>query len=99
MPAYVLITHPKHQEAAAREAAAREAAARIERECPDVDWVATYEIEGSGDTLDIFRARDLAEARRVSALCAQPAQGTADLWPATEWPDFRALVHSIGQAH
>jgi hypothetical protein len=100
MPAYVMITHmPKGTPAGTLLALERRAVRRIERECPNVDWVATYEIEGSGDYLDIFRAPDLDTARRVSALSAGPVHATADLWPAAEWPDFRALVHSIQQAH
>jgi hypothetical protein len=100
MPAYVMITHlPKDTAPQTLLAGERRAVHRIERECPDVDWVATYEIEGSGDYLDIFRAPDLDTAERVSALATAPVHATADLWPAADWPDFRELVHSIQQAH
>ncbi len=100
MPAYVMITHlPKDTPPHMLLALERRAVRRIERECPEVDWVATYEIEGSGDYLDIFRAPDLDTARRVSTLSVRPVRATADLWPAAEWPDCRELVHSIRQAH
>ncbi len=97
MPAYVMITHlPKDKTPDALVALERRAVRRIERECPEVDWVATYEIEGSGDYLDIFRAPDLDTAEKVSALSVH---ATADVWPAADYPEFRELVHSIQQAH
>jgi uncharacterized protein with GYD domain len=68
---------------------------RIEDECPDVEWVASYAILGPCDYLDVFRAPDVAAATKVSLLVRTVGHATTELWTATEWPQFKELIRQI----
>jgi uncharacterized protein with GYD domain len=46
----------------------RKAMERVRKECPDVEWVCSYAILGPYDYLDIFRAKDVETASKVSTL-------------------------------
>lgn len=100
MPAFVMITHLSADDLRVPdrlEARERVAVRRIEAQCPEVGWVATYRIEGSPDTLDIFKAPDEVTARRVARIAGGAVHAPTELWEATSWR-FRELVQGIHSA-
>jgi hypothetical protein len=53
---------------------------RVRKECPDVEWVSSYAILGPCDYLDIFRAKDVETASKVTF-----GHAHTEIWTATEW--------------
>jgi uncharacterized protein with GYD domain len=73
----------------------RKAMERIRKECPDVEWVGCYAILGPCDYLDIFRAKDIETASRVSTLIRTLGHATTEVWTATNWDRFKEIVRSL----
>jgi len=69
--------------------------AEIERDCPDVRWVANYAILGPYDYLDIFEAPDTTTATRVATIVRSYGHASTEVWAATEWKTFKDLVHKL----
>jgi uncharacterized protein with GYD domain len=65
---------------------------RVSAECPDVKWIGNYAIMGPYDYLDLFEAPDNDTAMRVSTIIRSVGNSTTELWPATEWTQFRDKV-------
>jgi uncharacterized protein with GYD domain len=70
----------------------QEVKTRVERECPDVKWIANYAVMGPYDYLDLFEAPDNETAMRVSTIIRSVGNSSTELWPATEWSEFRKNV-------
>ena len=68
---------------------------RIRKECPDVEWVFNYAILGPCDYLDIFRARDVDTAAKVSALIRTSGHAQTEIWTATEWDRFKGIIRQL----
>lgn len=64
--------------------------------CPTAEWIASYAILGPYDYLDLFRARDLDDASKISAIVRGYGRARTELWPVTEWPHFKAVMHELG---
>ena len=73
----------------------RKAMERVRKECPDVQWVANYAILGPCDYLDIFRAKDVETAAKVSTLIRTFGHAQTEIWTATEWDRFKEIVRLI----
>ena len=73
----------------------RKAMERVRKECPDVQWVASYAILGPCDYLDIFRARDVETAAKVSTLIRTFGHAHSEISTATEWDRFKEIVRLI----
>lgn len=73
----------------------KRAVERIEQECPDVKWMHSYALLGSYDYLDIFRAQDMESALKVSALIRTFGRAHSEIWEATEWGNFKNILHSL----
>jgi uncharacterized protein with GYD domain len=73
----------------------RQAIERVRKECPDVEWVCSYAILGPCDYLDIFRARDIETATKVSALVRTFGHAHTEIWSATEWSRFKEIVRTL----
>ncbi len=65
---------------------------RVSKECPDVRWNNNFAVMGPYDYLDIFEAPDNDTAMRVSAIIRSVGNASTELWPATEWSNFRDRV-------
>ena len=65
---------------------------RIRADCPSVEWKASYAILGPADYIDIFEAPDIATATKVATLIRTFGHATTEIWAATEWKEFAALM-------
>ena len=74
----------------------RQVKERVRTECPGVNWVGNYAVMGPYDYLDIFDAPDNDTAMRVSTIIRSVGNSTTELWPATEWTQFRDNVLKTG---
>jgi uncharacterized protein with GYD domain len=73
----------------------RQAMERVRKECPEVEWVKSYAILGPCDYLDIFRAKDIETASKVSALVRTFGHAHTEVWTATEWDRFKDIVRAL----
>lgn len=73
----------------------RKAMERIRKECPDVEWLSNYAILGACDYLDIFRAKDVETAAKVSTLIRTFGHAQTEIWAATEWDRFKEVVRRL----
>lgn len=98
MPTFVMLT--RLDESAARSPSAlesleRSATAAVRERCPDVDWLASYALLGPYDYIDLLEAPDIAEATRVSMLIRTFGHARTEVWPATDWGEFKVLARSL----
>lgn len=73
----------------------RDVVGRIEKDCSDVKWGASYAVLGPYDYVDIFTAPDIEAAMRVSALVRTFGHAQTEVWAAAEWDRFKALLRSL----
>jgi uncharacterized protein with GYD domain len=73
----------------------KRAVEHIEQECPDVKWLHSYVLLGPYDYLDIFRAPDTDTALKVSAMIRTFGRAHSEIWGATEWGNFKNIIHSL----
>jgi uncharacterized protein with GYD domain len=70
----------------------------VRRECPKVEWEHNFAILGPCDYLDIFRAPDLETAMQVAAIIRTYGHATTEVWTATEWKDYKEVLHRLPKA-
>lgn len=73
----------------------RKAMERVRKDCPDVQWIASYAILGPCDYLDIFHAKDVETASKVSTLIRTFGHAQTEIWTATEWERFKEIVRAL----
>jgi uncharacterized protein with GYD domain len=83
---------------AALEQLEREAMKRVRAECPNVEWLQAFAVLGPYDYLDIFRAPDVETAIKVSTLIRTFGHAHTEVWPATDWEHFKAMIRSLPAA-
>lgn len=87
MPTFVMLTRlsPATPAAESLKDMERGLMDRVRTVCPQVEWVHNYAVHGGRNILDVFRAPDLATARKVSSIVRAGGQVLTKLWTAAEW--------------
>lgn len=70
----------------------REVSDRIQKECPQVKWQASYAILGPWDYLDLFEAPDEEAAARVVMIVRSFGHAYTETWTALPWQRFKGLL-------
>jgi uncharacterized protein with GYD domain len=69
---------------------------RLNAECPEAKWIASYAVLGPYDYLDLFEAPDNETASKVAVIVRTFGHATTETWPVTPWERFRDVVRSVG---
>jgi uncharacterized protein with GYD domain len=98
VPVFIMLTRLGTEAArspAALEELERQAMARIDKECPEVKWLASYAVLGPCDYLDVFEAPEVEVATKVSTLIRTFGHAQTEVWTATEWARFKEIVRDL----
>jgi len=68
---------------------------RIRKDCPEVEWLSSYAVLGPYDYLDMFRAKDIESAMRVSTLVRTFGHAQTEVWAVAEWDRFKDIVQTL----
>lgn len=101
MPVFVMLTQIEPEAVRSPgelEGLERQAMARVRKECPDVEWHSSYAVLGPHDYLDIFSAKDIDTATKVSTLVRTLGHARTELWPAVEWTHFKDVVRTLSSS-
>ena len=70
----------------------REIGQRVREHCPSVKWVAHYATLGPYDFVDVFEAKDEAEASQVALITRNVGKATTELWIAMPYERYVNLA-------
>jgi uncharacterized protein with GYD domain len=65
---------------------------RVQKECPQVKWLASYAILGPYDYLDLFEAPDEMVAAKVVMIVRSFGHAQTETWTAMPWARFKQLI-------
>jgi uncharacterized protein with GYD domain len=68
---------------------------RVRGHCPGLEWIASYATLGPYDYVDLFHAPDLETALKVSTMIRTFGHAHTEVWPATEWKQFKEIARSL----
>jgi uncharacterized protein with GYD domain len=98
MPTFVMLTQISPDALSSPqslEVLERRAMERIGKECPEVQWVASYATLGPYDYLDVFRAPDIETATKIATLIRVWGRAHTEIWAAVPWEGFKHMVSRL----
>jgi len=75
----------------------KEVVDKVRAYLPHIKWTANYAVTGPWDYLDVFEARGLDDAMKVSALVRYYGGAHTELWPVTAWDRFEKTIQELAQ--
>jgi uncharacterized protein with GYD domain len=70
---------------------------RVREHCSGLEWIASYATLGPYDYVDLFRAPDVETALEVSTMIRTFGHAHTEVWPATEWKQFKEIARSLAE--
>jgi uncharacterized protein with GYD domain len=67
---------------------------KLNAECPEAKWLASYAVLGPCDYLDLFEAPDNETATKVAVIVRSFGHATTEVWPVTPWDRFRDMLRA-----
>ncbi len=97
MPLYILATRIDfdQNDLAKRKEQGKQFLELVKEKIPNIKWIAHYAILGPYDFLDIFEAKDEAEAAKVSLLSRAAGATFAESWTAIPYSEFLNLLDEL----
>ena len=100
MPTYVLMTKLSPDclgDSHDRRGKGKEWLARVNKACPQVNWIAHYALLGRYDFMDLYEAPDDATAHKVSMISREEGAVRAESWPALPYDEHLQLMEEVGR--
>jgi uncharacterized protein with GYD domain len=97
MPMYAMLTSLSPDavtDPEAIEALGQRVTEKLNRECPEARWIASYAVLGPCDYLDLFEAPDNEAASKVSVVVRSFGHASTEIWPVTPWERFLDIVRT-----
>ena len=67
---------------------ARKVKQKIKEECPDVNWVDSYSVDGAYDVVDIVESDDASQVSRAAMIIRSYGRSHTQTMSATPWEEF-----------
>lgn len=65
---------------------------KVKKACPDVKWIAHYSILGPYDFMDIYEAKDVVSAHKVSLISRTYGAVSAESWEALPYDKYLKVL-------
>jgi uncharacterized protein with GYD domain len=101
MATFIMLTRLSHEALKAPRSLlslSHEVGERIRKDCPGIEWKASYAVLGPADYIDIFTAPDIEAATKVATIVRTYGHATTEVWAAVEWDRFVRLVDTLPSA-
>jgi uncharacterized protein with GYD domain len=95
MPTYVMLTRVSGdalKDPASLEELGHRVTEKLNTDCPEVKWLASYAVLGGYDYVDVFEAPDNEVATKVAVVVRSFGHASTETWPATPWERFKQLL-------
>jgi len=70
---------------------------KIKKVCPDVKWIAHYSILGPYDFMDIYEAKDIETAHKVSLISRTYGAVSAESWEALPYDRYLKVLRETNK--
>ena len=98
MPHYVLMSRLSPelmQDPRGRKAVGKAWKKKVDRLCPEVEWIAHFALLGPWDFMDIYEAPNDEVAHKVSMISRATGAVVAESWPAVRYDRYLELVAEV----
>jgi uncharacterized protein with GYD domain len=95
MPTYVMLTRVSGdalRDPASLEELGVRVSEKLNADCPEAKWLASYAVLGGCDYVDVFEAPDNEVATKVAVVVRSFGHASTETWPATPWEQFKQLL-------
>lgn len=98
MPSFIMLTRvapERLRSPSAFEELEKQVENRIHRDCPGVEWRASFAVLGPYDYVDLFDAPDTETAFKVAAIVRSLGHSYTEVWAGTDWQRFKTLMREL----